>query len=91
MTTPAYEELDERAFAIFVRQGLEYSMNSDPSLDHGWVVQYLNRLWNLWLQMTTEEKTPYHSLAREELRRVLAENRTDLFRAAIRDTSRQQG
>lgn len=65
-------------------------MNQDPDLDHGSVLRYTNRLWQSWLQMSTEEKTPYVSRAREELRRLLGESRTDLFRAAILEVSRQQ-
>ncbi len=78
-------ELDERAFAIFLLEGIQYYLEEDPPMRHGSMIDYCQRLWNRWLQMSEHEKRPYLDRAAEELRRMRRFRRTDIFRSVMRE------
>lgn len=84
MTSHTNEEVDERAFAMFLRQGILYFLDQDPVLRHGEVILYTSHLRQTWIQMTQQEKSLYILRAREELNRLRGDPATDLFRAALR-------
>ncbi len=80
-----HSEIDERAFSIFLIEGIYYFLEQDPPLRNGSVIDYCNRLWNRWTQMSREEKTPFCDRARDELRRLRRNRRNDIYRSVIRD------
>jgi hypothetical protein len=81
--TPA--EIDERAFAIFLTEGIQYYLDQDPPLRHGSIYAYCGRLWNRWLQMSENEKTPFLDRAVEQLRRLRRYRRADIYREVMLD------
>lgn len=87
MTTNPYHqnEVDERAFAIFLLEGIQFFLDQDPSLRHGCIIDYCHRLWNRWNQMSDAEKSPFVDRAVEELRRLRRYRRADIYREAMRD------
>lgn len=89
MTTNDYTqaELDERAFAIFLMEGIHYFLEQDPTLRRESIIEYCNRLWNRWQQMSNEEKYPFLERAEDELRRRRRYRRSDIYRAVLRDTN----
>lgn len=78
-------EIDERAFAIFLIEGIQYYLDQDPPLRQGSIIEYCSRLWNRWHDMTNNEKMPFRDRAIEELRRLRRYHRVDIYRAAMRD------
>lgn len=78
-------EIDERAFAIFLLEGIQYFLEQDPPLRHGSIIDYCNRLWNRWLQMSNNEKMPFLDRAIDELRRLRRYRRVDIYRSILRD------
>jgi hypothetical protein len=80
-----HNEIDERAFSIFLIEGIHYFLEQDPPLRNASVIDYCNRLWNRWVQMSREEKIPFCDRAREELRRFRRNRRNDIYRSIIRD------
>lgn len=84
MTSYTSEEVDERAFAMFLRQGILYFLDQDPVLHQGEVLLYASRLRQTWIQMSQEQKSHYVLRAREELNRLRGDPATDLFRGAMR-------
>jgi len=80
-----YVELDERAFAIFLMEGIHFYLEQDPPLRRSSIIDYCMRLWNRWSNMNNEEKRPFIERAREELRRLRRYHRTDIYRDAMRD------
>lgn len=78
-------EVDERAFAIFLLEGIQFFLEQDPPLRHGCIIDYCQRLWNRWTQMTDLEKTPFIDRAIDELRRLRRYRRADIYREAMRD------
>ena len=78
-------EVDERAFAIFLMEGIQYYLDQDPPLRQGSIIDYCNRLWNRWQQMSTNEKVPFWDRAVEELRRLRRYRRADIYRNIMRD------
>lgn len=81
----SYTEVDERAFAIFMMEGIYYFLEQDPPMRHGTIIDYCNRLWNRWTQMDNDEKSIFHDRAREELRRLRRTRRSDIYRSVMRD------
>jgi hypothetical protein len=81
--TPA--EIDERAFAIFLIEGIQYYLDQDPPLRHGSIYDYCGRLWNRWIQMSENEKVPFVDRALEQLRRLRRYRRADIYRDVMRD------
>jgi hypothetical protein len=81
----SYVEIDERAFAIFLIEGLTFFLEQDPPLRRGSVIDYCQRLSNRWTQMSDNEKSPFLARAEEELRRLRRYRRTDIFREVMRD------
>lgn len=85
-----FDDIDERAFAIFLIEGIHYYLEQDPPLRHGSLIEYCSRLWNRWIQMSDEEKRPFHERARDELRRLRRYQRADIYRSAMRDDNPTQ-
>ena len=86
MTSSDYtSELDERAFTVFLIEGIYFFLEQDPPLQHGAIIGYCSRLWNRWIQMSRDEKETFYDRAREELRRLRRGRRNDIYRSVIRD------
>ena len=81
-----HTEVDERAFAIFLMDGLYYFLQQDSPLRHGHIIDYCNRLGVRWQQMTEAEKELYWDRAVEELRRIRRYSHVDIYREAMRDS-----
>lgn len=81
----SYVEIDERAFAIFLLEGIQFFLEQDPPLRRGSIIDYCQRLANRWNQMSDNEKSPFLIRAEEELRRLRRYRRTDIFREVMRD------
>jgi len=80
-----YVELDERAFAIFLMEGIHFYLDQDPPLRRSSIIDYCMRLWNRWCNMNNDEKRPFVERAREELRRLRRYHRADIYRDAMHD------
>ncbi len=80
-----YVELDERAFSIFLIEGIHFYLDQDPPLRRSSIIDYSMRLWNRWIDMNNEEKRPYIDRAMEELRRLRRYHRADIYRELMRD------
>lgn len=78
-------ELDERAYAIFLVEGIQYFLEQDPPLREGAIIDYCHRLWNRWNQMSQNEKMPFLDRAADELRRLRRYRRADIYRSIMRD------
>jgi hypothetical protein len=87
MTTNDFSqaEVDERAYAIFLVEGIQYFLDQDPPLREGSILSYCERLWNRWRQMSQSEKIPFLDRAVDELRRLRRYHRHDIYRSLIRD------
>lgn len=87
MTSHSYHqtEIDERAFGIFLLEGIQFFLDQDPPLRHGSLHDYATRLWNRWLQMTDNEKTPFVDRAVDELRRMRRYRHSEIYRDVMRD------
>lgn len=81
----SHVELDERAFAIFLLEGIQFYLDQDPSLRRGAIIDYCHRLWNRWNQMSEIEKAPFIARAEDELRRLRRYRRVDIYREVIRE------
>ena len=77
-------EIDERAFAIFLMEGIQYYLDQDPPLRRDSIMDYCVRLYNRWRQMDEDEKRSFYDRAREELRRLRRYHRADIYREAMR-------
>jgi hypothetical protein len=80
-----YHEVDERAFAIFLMEGIHYFLDQDPPLQEATIIDYCERLWRRWNHMENAEKHEFHERAREELRRLRRYHRADIYREAMRN------
>lgn len=78
-------EINERAFAIFLMEGIQFYLDQDPPLRNGSIYDYCGRLWNRWVQMSDNEKAPFVDRAVEELRRLRRYRRADIYREVMRD------
>jgi hypothetical protein len=78
-------EIDERAYAIFLMEGIQYFLDQDPSLHQGSIQAYCSRLWNRWHDMSQNEKTPFYDRAIDELHRLRRYRRADIYRSIMRD------
>jgi hypothetical protein len=78
-------EIDERAFGLFLIEGIQFFLNQDPPLRHGSVHEYATRLWNRWIQMSENEKAPFIDRVIEELRRMHRYRHSDIYRDVMRD------
>lgn len=78
-------EINERAFALFLIEGIQYFLEQDPPLRNGCIIDYCMRLWNRWSQMSDSEKAPFVDRAIEELRRLRRYRRADIYREVMRD------
>ena len=78
-------EIDERAFAIFLLEGIQFYLEQDPPLQEGSIIGYCHRLWVRWQQMSQNEKAPFYDRAVDELRRLRRYRRADIYRSAMRD------
>lgn len=87
MTTNDFSqtEVDERAYAIFLVEGIHYFLDQDPRLYEESILNYCERLWNRWQQMSQNEKLPFLDRAIEELRRLRRYHRHDIYRSLMRD------
>ena len=83
MTSNSHVEIDERAFAIFLLEGIQFFLDQDPQLRRGGIIDYCHRLWNRWNQMSENEKAPFLSRAEEELRRLRRYRRADIYREVM--------
>ena len=90
MTSYSQAEVDERAFGLFLSKGLQFILEQDLHVDHGGLLQYTNRLWRTWIQMSTMEKEVYLVQAREQLNRLRGQGSELLFRRALQQLSPQQ-
>ena len=86
MSSYTQEELDERAFAIFLRQGILYFLDQDSVLRQGTMIEYSHRLYQTWLQMQSGEKTAYIRRAREDLEKLRG-RATEAFQYAMRQVT----
>jgi hypothetical protein len=78
-------EIDERAFSIFLIEGIRYFLEQDPPLQEGSIIHYCTRLWQRWQQMTQNEKNPFWDRAVDELRRLRRYQRADIYRSVMRE------
>lgn len=78
-------EMDERAFGIFLLDGLYYLLQQDIPLRHGYLIEFCNRLWMRWQQMPDSEKESYWERAADEIRRMRRNSRVDIYREVMRD------
>lgn len=78
-------EIDERAFAIFMMDGVRYYLDQDPPLRRMSVIEYCQRLWNRWITMSDDEKMPFRDRAYDELRRLRRYQRADIYRMVMRE------
>ena len=78
-------EIDERAFGLFLMEGIQFFLDQDPPLRHGSVHEYATRLWNRWIQMSENEKAPFIDRVIEELRRINRYRHSDIYRDVLRD------
>ncbi len=78
-------EVDERAYAIFLIEGIQYFLDQDPPLHEGSILNYCERLWSRWRQMSQNEKLPFLDRAIEELHRLRRYHRHDIYRSLMRD------
>lgn len=87
MTSPPFTpaEIDERAFSIFLMEGIQYFLEQESVLRHGSIYEYCGRLWNRWIQMSENEKVPFVDRAIEQLRRLRRYRRADIYRDIMRD------
>ena len=91
MTSYDYSEahVEERAFAIFLVDGLQFYLEQNPRLRHTSIHDFCNRLWSRWNdeanRMTDDEKNIFRRRAREELRRIRSLQHTTIYRSAMSD------
>jgi hypothetical protein len=78
-------EIDERAFALFLMDGVRYFLDQDPPLRRMSIIDYCQRLWNRWTTMSDDEKAPFRDRAYDELRRLRRFHRADIYRMVMRD------
>ena len=78
-------EIDERAFAIFLLDGLYYLLQQDFPFRNGYIIEFCNRLWVRWQQMSDDEKDTYWERAADEIRRMRRNSRVDIYRDIMRD------
>ena len=78
-------EVVERGFAIFLLEGIQFFLEQDLSLRNGSILDYCQRLWNRWTQMSELEKSPFVDRAIDELRRLRRYHRADIYREVMRD------
>ena len=92
MTTTDFSqvEIDERAFAIFLMDGIQYFLDQDPPLRQGSIMDYCSRLWTRWHDMSHAEKQPFLERAIEELRRLRRFHRADIYRSVMRDEIQEE-
>jgi hypothetical protein len=90
MSSYSATEVDERAFGLFLSKGLQFFLDEDLHVDHGDILQYTNRLWRTWIQMTTLEKEVFVAEAREQLARLRGHQSDYLFRRALQQLGPQQ-
>ncbi len=81
----SHVEVDERAFAIFLLDGIYYLLQQDTPLRRESIINFCTRLWTRWVHMSENEKDPYWERAMEELRRIRRYSHVDIYREAIRD------
>ena len=81
-----HSEIDERAFAIFLLDGIYYLLQQDVQLRNEYMINFCNRLWHRWVHLPESEKDPYWDRAAEELRRLRRNSGANVFREVLRDT-----
>ena len=81
----SHTEIDERAFAIFLIEGIHFFLEQDPPLRQGCIIDYCERLWQRWQQMSNSEKEPFWDRAIDELRRLRRFRRSDIYRSVLRE------
>lgn len=85
-----YTEVDERAFILFMQDGIEYFLASDPILHHMAMIEYIQRLHRRWIQMDNQEKDPFMERARTQMRELRQQLRSEyLYRSILRHMSDQ--
>jgi hypothetical protein len=89
MTSFTTEEVDERAFAMFLRQGILYFLDQDPVLRHGDVILCASHLRQTWIQMSSQAKAHFLLRAREELNRLRGDPTSEIFRSVLRNMNSQ--
>lgn len=63
-------EVDERAFSLYVLDGIRYFMENNPSLYQYTVIQYISRLYRAWSELPMDEKEPWLERAREQIQEL---------------------
>lgn len=87
-----YAEVDERGFVLFMQDGIEYFLASDPILNHSFMIDYIQRLHRRWQQMDNQEKEPFHQRAREQMRALRRSLRSEyIFRSILHHIVDQDG
>ncbi len=81
-----HSEIDERAFAIFLLDGVYYLLQQDIQLRNEYMIGFCNRLWQRWAHLPQSEKDPYWDRAAEEIRRLRRNSAASVFREVLRDT-----
>ncbi len=61
------EQLDERAFLLFLQEGLKSLLERSTALRRNDVLTYSSWLYNEWSQMSPNRKDPYVEQARMTL------------------------
>lgn len=85
----SHSDVEERAFAIFLVDGVQFYLEQNPRLRHTSIHDFCNRLWTRWNdepnRMTDDEKNIFRERAREELRRFRRIQHTNIYRSVMSD------
>lgn len=85
----SYSDVEERAFALFLLDGLQFYLEQNPRLRHTSIHDFCNRLWSRWNdepnRMTDDEKNVFRQRAREELQRLRRPQHIAIYRSLISD------
>ena len=91
MTSYDYSEahVEERAFAIFLVDGVQFYLEQNTRLRHTSIHDFCNCLWSRWNdepnRMTDDEKNIFREREREELRRFRRIQHMTIYRSAMSD------
>ena len=80
-------EIDQRAFTLFLVDGIYYLLDQNIQLCHEDMLGFCRRLSNRWIELPESEKDPYRERATEELRRLRRNSPTNVFRDALHATN----
>ena len=80
-------ELDERAFAIYLREALQHLLDSSLRIHPCYIMEFNGRMYNGWVSMNPNHKDPYLQQAREQMEQI---QRTQLYRTVVAEQMNQR-